>query len=1411
MFEFKYFRKIDAARADEIVHPSSLAEFDIGDLGVSGAFTRQLLRRSYLIVFWLLRRFWPNAAVGRLVIVSRYADVKAVLADSETFVTPFGPEMRDLSQGADFALGVEGAKHVELNRLIRSVMRPGDGARIQAIAERWTNGLLNGSGGRIDFYTDLCARVATETCSEYFGLNVVDSDAFAEWTTAMNALLFADWFGNLKTRRLALAGAERARSVITQAIERARKRPDTTRDSVLDRLLALQGEANGPTDAVICATLMGLATGFIPTTVLAAANIFDELSRRPQAMDQAKDAATNNPPALAAILLEAARLFPTLSPGQLRYAKADATIAPGTPRMRKVKAGSVILVATMSALRDPSAYASPNQFDASRKSSPELLFGFGPHWCLGQFVAEALLTSIFVSVLRQDNLRTVGSGVGAAAFAGPYPRRMDLEFGPAESPAQQSMIMICAPVRSEANLEQIKRDIRLLGNPAGEAMTTALRKSNIVHFASMSLADLGAGDDKTPHILFELNVDGDAATALRLVADDARELLEPIFREVDGPKARPLAETLQAYMLDLGASPWRTTGLNFNGTSEFPVTDIDQQQKLATFAAKMLDEFERTNAGAGEGAMERLEFVRSRARDIPCLQDFLMRPNRRGLAFADWTARSYGDGFQALLTSTEGRHAILAFVASSAAIGLALYFVFFSGGLLTDWWTFMLRGVIVLAAGAVASASVVAVFTLAFIAALRFHESRDVAEDRNPDVAAMAAIAAIENRPGFSQNHITAITPLKPGWFRKLSLAIALLGIRLSVSYWFRPGFVVTMGTIHYAKWFRPPGSDTLVFLSNYDGSWESYLEDFITRAHWGQSAAWSNAQGFPKTRYLIYDGAQDGDRFKRWVRRQQVPTQFWFSRFPALTTDRIRTNALIHYGLMRGSNDTEARAWLDLFGSQLLPRNALETDEIQSLVFRGLRNLPFVTFAVVRLPDSSGDKQAWLGYASSQISFGDRPFGNPTPDQIATFVAFSATGLEKLGLPPDATATFPAPFELGMANRADILRDVGDSEPSRWDWTDGARPLAADAAVFLFGRSPEACQRALEAHKALLGDRHVVHEVRTQPGAKGLDFEHFGFRDGISQPIIRGSQRETQNPPARDLVEPGEFILGYLNNDGFFPPSPTVNALADPKRRLPNQAADLPSVYPNFGSQSEPAARDFGRNGTFVAVRQLKQDVEGFKANVKRLAEEAARYPALASIVGHPIDGDWVAAKMLGRWQDGTPLIHGPGDPEHDRTRDNNFDYGVDDPQGLQCPLGAHIRRANPRTSLQPGDPQEQAITNRHRILRRGRSYEEAGEKGLLFVALCADLERQFEFIQQTWLTSPHFQGLQDESDPIVGSYSDRDKRAESKFTIPTVRSAVVLKGVDRFVTMRGGGYFFLPSRSSVAFLLDVAARPER
>jgi deferrochelatase/peroxidase EfeB len=205
----------------------------------------------------------------------------------------------------------------------------------------------------------------------------------------------------------------------------------------------------------------------------------------------------------------------------------------------------------------------------------------------------------------------------------------------------------------------------------------------------------------------------------------------------------------------------------------------------------------------------------------------------------------------------------------------------------------------------------------------------------------------------------------------------------------------------------------------------------------------------------------------------------------------------------------------------------------------------------------------------------------------------------------------------------------------------------------------------------------------------------------------------------------------------------------------------------------------------------------------------------------------------MVGRWRDnGSSLVRHPHrprqpnpPPDQPLQSENDFLYGLEDANGLRCPFGAHIRRANPRESFAPSHPdptailqaiqaganpfdtisapaqQQLAITNRHRILRVGRSYppqEDLDKPGLIFMCLNTDIERQFEFIQKTWVLGPSFQGLEAEQDPLIGQ---RDENT-ILLTIPTPSGRIRLKGLQNFVTVRGSGYFFLPGRAAIRYL---------
>ncbi len=332
---------------------------------------------------------------------------------------------------------------------------------------------------------------------------------------------------------------------------------------------------------------------------------------------------------------------------------------------------------------------------------------------------------------------------------------------------------------------------------------------------------------------------------------------------------------------------------------------------------------------------------------------------------------------------------------------------------------------------------------------------------------------------------------------------------------------------------------------------------------------------------------------------------------------------------------------------------------------------------------------------------------------------------------------------------------------------------------------------------------------------------EPFGFADGVSQPVIRGTYKGLRNADPIHLVEAGEFILGYPDNRGNMPPGPTLPALADPANMLP-----LVGLRNDFAETQVENLRDLGKNGSFLVIRQLEQDVAAFN---RYCSDEAER---LADRLPPPYEmtPDFVAAKMIGRWRDGSSLVRHPYSPQsieetkHDanetarpqsktataapvaratkasRGADNDFLFGSEDPEGLRCPYGAHIRRSNPRDSLDPGSADQIEITNRHRIIRVGRLYapEHGRNPGLLFMCLNGDIERQFEFVQQTWLMRPSFHGLSCEKDPVLG---DAENGACS-YTIPSRQGPVVLSPMPAFVKTLGGGYFFLPGRRLIQYL---------
>jgi hypothetical protein len=293
---------------------------------------------------------------------------------------------------------------------------------------------------------------------------------------------------------------------------------------------------------------------------------------------------------------------------------------------------------------------------------------------------------------------------------------------------------------------------------------------------------------------------------------------------------------------------------------------------------------------------------------------------------------------------------------------MGAFWAFLAGFLPALWKAFWVAVLIVLA--------IIVIFAGVVYYLLRKAEGNDALEERAPERATLSAIFERENHG--AQNHMISVTQRKPGFVRWFTSRLVFWIVGEFAATFYRPGFLSDIGTIHFARWVTAPGSPDILFFSNYDGSWESYLEDFITRAHAGLTAIWSNSIGFPRSNNLFQDGATDGERFKRYARHSMIPTRFWYSAYPGLTTTVIRNNKDIRLGLSGAMTEDDAVNWLALFGSAVRPVSNLVSSEIQSLVFGGLGFLPFGSCLLFDLPQDVTTARRWLAAVSPRIAFND-------------------------------------------------------------------------------------------------------------------------------------------------------------------------------------------------------------------------------------------------------------------------------------------------------------------------------------------------------------------------------------------------------------------------------------------------------
>jgi Dyp-type peroxidase family len=315
-------------------------------------------------------------------------------------------------------------------------------------------------------------------------------------------------------------------------------------------------------------------------------------------------------------------------------------------------------------------------------------------------------------------------------------------------------------------------------------------------------------------------------------------------------------------------------------------------------------------------------------------------------------------------------------------------------------------------------------------------------------------------------------------------------------------------------------------------------------------------------------------------------------------------------------------------------------------------------------------------------------------------------------------------------------------------------------AVVILFSRDEAERSRCQSEHDKLVARCAGVEVI------SALDLEavppfdtahdHFGYRDRLSQPVIEGSGEEP-TPGSGAPLQAGEFILGYPDEVGL-PANP-------------------------------PQPEFLSRNGSFMAYRRLEEHVGAFRQFLREHGNT-------------PEEQELLAAKLMGRWRSGAPLVLAPDrdDPAlgADPLRNNGFNYATMDPHGYAVPLGTHMRRMNPRDTA--------ANMNRHRMIRRGATYgpllpegveDDGVERGIAAFIICASLIRQFEFAQNVWANDKNFHELGNERDPIIGN---QDGTLEYKIPKRPIRKTIT--GLPAFTTVRGGAYFFLPGIRALRYL---------
>jgi deferrochelatase/peroxidase EfeB len=489
--------------------------------------------------------------------------------------------------------------------------------------------------------------------------------------------------------------------------------------------------------------------------------------------------------------------------------------------------------------------------------------------------------------------------------------------------------------------------------------------------------------------------------------------------------------------------------------------------------------------------------------------------------------------------------------------------------------------------------------------------------------------------------------------------------------------------------------------------------------------------------------------------------------------------------------------------GARPAPAGVLNLDDIQGFILRGYR-MPMVRHFLLTV-GAAAEARKLLGRLVSgdeadapqvttardwHVGFAPGPADNPTetprrkPDYCLN-LGITWPGLVAMRItdrvPTLSFKSFGA-FVDGAAARAPLVGDTGPSAPDKW--IGGFGKGADQVLVTLHAVSPDALATYSDRLTALFAERGAFREIWRHDGAALMEMRngeavptskvHFGYTDGISQTTIH-SGPEYYPPDHQKACEPWLFVL-LDDAENYFVPEP----------------------------------RALGLNGSFAVFKMAETDVVGFE-NFLQANKEA-------------IDPELLAAKMCGRWRNGVPLMLSPDtdSPPGGITAEqmNDFNYvatdGSGDARGVRCPVGAHMRRINPRGQPVTGQGRPGGSNNTHRLIRRGMPYGpvydptqpyDGVERGLLGYFINSNIENQYEFVLSQWVNDSAFAGSErlnpKSKDPMIGTQNFD----ESVFIIPQASGAPAIKltGLTTFVTTKAAAYCFLPSVTALKFIADL------